>query len=433
MASPLLARLTLSAATAVEGRLSPRRLERLRDAKLARLYRHAYETVPFYRNLYAAAGLGPDSVRTVSDLGKLPTVGKRDLQAANLSGLMSREVALESCVKVSTSGSTGLPLRLYFTRTDFSRLNWNWVRPALARGVRPWHSRLEITGPHNVASSRRWYERFGLWRIDSLSLFTDPREWIEAWRTLRPDVLWGYSGSLKLMARVVLEKGIDDIRPRRVFGVSDLVDAECRELVPKAFGRPLIDLYGAAEAGCISWECDRCGAYHVNADTVILEFLRDGKPVAPGVEGEIFVTNLHSRAMPIIRYDLGDVGAASPNRPACGRSLPLMAVIEGRSDASLVLPSGKRLSPLFFFGLMKPVPGLDAWRVVQDRPARLTYHVVPGPGFGPGSLDLIRSRTAEFIGEGLEVRVVVEAALPPDPSGKVRSVVSLVGAAGGAS
>jgi len=430
MAPSLFARLALPAVMVVEGRLSARRLERLRDGKLARLYRHAYATVPFYRNLYSAAGLGPDDLRTVADLTRLPTISKRDLQNAASDDLLSRDVRPESCVKVSTSGSTGLPLRVYFTPRDFSRLNWNWVRAAFARGARPWHSRLEVTGPHNIAATRRWYERLGLWRVDSLSLFKEPREWVEAWRSLRPDILWGYSGSLKLLARHALENGIDDIRPRRIFGVSDLVDAECRELVVAAFGQPLIDLYGAAEAGCISWECGRCGAYHVNADTVILEFLRDGRPVPPGEVGEVFVTNLHSAAMPIIRYGLGDLGAASRDLPSCGRSLPLMSIIEGRADDALLMPSGKRLSPLFFFGLMKPVPGLAAWRVVQDKPAGLAYHIVPGPGFGPGSLDLIKTRTAEFIPEGLEVRFVVEAELPPDPSGKVRSVISLLGAGG---
>jgi phenylacetate-CoA ligase len=428
MAPSFFARLTLPAAMVIEGRLPASRLERLRDGKLARLYRHAYATVPFYRDLYAAAGLGPEGVRTVADLARLPTISKRDLQSAAPHDLLSGDVRPESCVKVSTSGSTGLPLRVYFTPRDFSRLNWNWVRPALARGARPWHSRLEVTGPHNIAATRRWYERLGLWRVESLSLFQEPREWVEAWRSLRPDILWGYSGSLKLLARYALANGIEDIRPRRIFGVSDLVDDEGRELVVRAFGRPLIDLYGAAEAGCISWECGRCGGYHINADTVIVEFLKDGRPVPPGEVGEVFVTNLHSTAMPIIRYGLGDRGAASRDLPSCGRRLPLMSVIEGRSDAALLMPSGKLLSPLFFFGLMKPVPGLAAWRVVQDRPAGLTYHVVPGPGFGPASLDLIRSRTAEFIPEGLDVRIAVESDLPPDPAGKARSVISLLGA-----
>ena len=417
-------RLRNLAAAIREGRSSPAELEIARNAKLAKLLRHAYDTVPFHRRRFRELGLGPEDIRTAADLPRLPVMTKEDLRDNAPAETMAATAVRSECIEVITSGSTGRPLRLYYTREDFSRLNMNWLRPLLAHGVRPWHGKLEISGPHNLPGRGKWYQRLGFWRRRGVSIFCSPEEWVEAWRRYRPEILYGYSGSLKLLARFALEHGIRDIRPRFVFGVSDQVDEECRELAAAAFRRPLVDLYGAAEGGCIAWECPAGDGYHINADTVIVEFLRGGRPVAAGEKGTIVITNLHSFAMPVIRYELGDIGTAADSGPRCGRSLPLMRGIEGRSDAQILLPSGAALSPMFFFGIMKPVKGVRDWKVVQDDPGRVTVYAVPAGDYQPDCPARIRERLAENVGERLVAEVEIVRALPPDPSGKARAVVS---------
>lgn len=412
------------AAAVREGGSSAERLEELRSVKLGRLLRHAYDNVPFHRRRFRELGLRPEDIRTPADLAALPVMTKADLRDLPPSETTAGNIALSGCVDSATSGSTGFPLRVFFTRRDYSRLNMNWLRPLMAHGVKPWHRQLEISGPHNLPGRKKWYQRVGLWRRGGVSIFSSPEEWVEAWRGHRPEILYGYSGSLKLLARFVLERGIGDIRPRFVFGVSDLVDEECRELAPKAFGKPLVDLYGAAEGGCIAWECPVCAGYHVNADTVVVEFLRGGRPAGGGEVGEIAITNLHSFAMPIIRYGLNDVGVPAERPPVCGRGLPLMGIVEGRSDARIRLPSGGALSPMFFFGVMKPVEGLKTWRVVQDGSGRLTVYAVPAGDFPADGPDRIRRRVAEKIGEPVAVEVKLVRGIPSDPSGKVRAVIS---------
>jgi len=399
-------------------------LRQLQDRKLRRLVRHAYLRVPFYRRLFDSRSLKPEDIESVEDLSRLPVVSKAELRDNPPDEIIASDVDRSKCVELRTSGSTGLPLKLYYTRRDDSRLNASWLRPLLAHGVRPWHRKLEISGPHNLPAGKKWYQRLGLWRRRGISIFNSPAEWVEAWRSWRPEILYGYAGSLKLLARHVLEKGIGDIRPRFVFGVSDLVDEDCRKLIEAAFSRPIIDLYGAAEAGCIAWECPSCGGYHINADTVVVEFLDRGRPVAPGSPGRVVVTNLHSFAQPIIRYDLGDIGISGREKSRCGRGLPLMKVIEGRDDAFIVLPSGRLLSPMFFFGTMKKISGIKHWKVIQNESGDLRVMVVPDKDFSKAAVDLLKKKVEEHSGEKMEIAVETVGAVPPESSGKARAVVS---------
>jgi phenylacetate-coenzyme A ligase PaaK-like adenylate-forming protein len=401
-------------------------LEALQSRRLRRLVQQASVSVPFYRDLFRDCGLQAEEIRSPADLRHIPITTKQQLQSAGQDEITSRRLDLSRCVPVSTSGSTGLPLRFFFTRSDYSRLNMNWIRPLLAHGVRPWQKKFEITGPHNISRRKSWYNHLGLWNRQMVSLFEAPDQWVEGWRSSRADFLAGYSQSLRLFADHVIRKGITDIRPRFVFGVSDLADEDCRQLIERAFKKRYVDLYGAVESGCIAWECPDCSGYHINVDTLIVEFLKNGQPAPPGTPGKIVVTNLFSQAMPLIRYELGDVGVRSVQEPTCGRGLPLMEIVEGRSDAFLVLPSGRRLSPMTFYGLMKPLQGIKQWKVLQPDTRHLIIRVVPGPGFSDQTREQIRRRVAEVIPEKIELEIQTVETIPPEASGKVRAVVSEV-------
>jgi phenylacetate-CoA ligase len=384
----------------------------------------AYDRVPFWRGCLEAHGLRPGDIRSVADLEKIPITTKERLRAAPLDQITARSIDLGACVEVTTSGSTGLPLRVIFSRRDFTRLNMGWLRPLLAWGIRPWHAMLEITGPHNIHASRAWYQKLGIWRKRQVSVFRPVEEWVDLWNRLRPEVLYGYSGSLSLMAQWVLARGRRIHRPKFVVGVSDLCLDSDRGQIRRAFGCELIDLYGAAETGCLAWQCRDCGNYHINGDALIVQICREGRPVSAGQSGQVIVTNLLSRAMPIIRYDLGDIGRLSARAPACGRSLPLMEVIEGRADSILRMPSGRQLSPMFFYGVMKPVPGLAAWRIIQEEEGTLKILFVPASGAPPDLKSLIHGRVEQALAEEIQVGVFQAEDLPPDPSGKVRAVIS---------
>jgi phenylacetate-CoA ligase len=410
-------------ASARRSRWASSRLCEQQDRGVRHLVRHASDSSPFYRDLLDRAKVSPDEIQGAADLPRLPLMRKEDLPLETAPPGREPAARRNQTVIVRTSGSSGTPLAVRYTRRDATELNVSWLRPLFAHGIRPWHRRFEITGPHNFPGPLSGHERFGLWRRRCVSVFDEPREWLAAARTTPGDYLWGYSGSLKLFARYLLDGGHEAPPFRAVFGVSDLVDPRCRDAVRQAFGTPLVDVYGAAEAGCIAWECATCDGYHVNTDTVVVEVLDGDRPAPPGVAGRVVVTNLLSFAMPIIRYELGDVAVMSKRTARCGRGLPLMDVVEGRANAFVRLPSGRLLSPMFFFGVMKPFEsGLRAWRVIQESAERLSVLVVAAPA-GAETATLAET-IRRLAGEPVHVSVVAVDALPPETSGKTRAVFS---------
>jgi phenylacetate-CoA ligase len=404
--------------------LPPERLAQLQARRLSSLVRVAHERVPFYRELLAASGVSPDEIRALSDLRRLPILTKGVLLAAPLASKLARGIDPSRCRTASTDGTTGFPMRLYYSPKDASLLGMTWVRALMASGVRTWDQRLQIVGPHNIPVRKQWYQHLRLWQTRGVSVFETPEAWVSAWRRSRATVLYGYASALKLLARHVLERGIGDVRPRRIFSVSEAVDDECRILVRRAFDCPLVDLYGAAEAGLIAWECRPCGQYHVAAETVIVELLRDGVPVAPGQSGSVVVTNLCSRAMPVIRYELGDVGTWASTGARCGRGLPSLAGIEGRTNAFVALPSGRVLPPSFFYALMRPGEGVRQWRVRQKATGEIAIEVVAEPGAAGETRARLLSRLGEAIGEPVPLELRFVPAIDLDPSGKNRTVAS---------
>ncbi len=401
-------------------------LRKCQTNKLRKLIDHAYAHVPFYKELFDSNHLKPEDIRQIEDLEKIPVSTKRNIQDAPLDDITSQIHNRSKCVMIRTSGSSGTPLEIFYAKNDFSRLNMNWLRPLLAHNVKPWHRKMEITGPHNISTSKNWYNYLGLWKSRAISVFNTPQEWLDLLNSYKPDILYGYSGSLKLLAQHVRKGDLSHSSPRFIFGVSDLVDQECRELVLATFQKKLIDLYGSAEAGCIAWECPECEGYHINIDTVIVEFLNSQESNSIENQGRVIITNLYSYAMPIIRYDLGDIGALSDKKSTCGRELPLMKVIEGRADSFVVLPSGNRLSPMFFFGIMKPIKGIAHWRIFQDHASNISIWVVPSKEFSLQTIPSIKQRVEANIKEELDINIKVVDNIPSDRSGKVRAVISKV-------
>ncbi len=147
----------------------------------------------------------------------------------------------------------------------------------------------------------------------------------------RPDLLWGSPTYIRMLADAVVARGVTGIHPRAISLGGEPLDEPSRRYFEKVFGCRVYSCYGANEVGLIAAECTAASGLHVNADSLIVEVLKDGQPASPGEQGEIVVTGLLNGAMPIIRYRLGDLGVLSDEICSCGRTLPLLRSVEGRT------------------------------------------------------------------------------------------------------
>jgi len=188
----------------------------------------------------------------------------------------------------------------------------------------------------------------------------------------------------------------------------------------------MIDLFGCVELNRTAWECSEHAGYHIDVDAVVMEFISDGEAAAPGERGEIVYTGLYNYAMPLIRYAIEDVGVPSDEKCPCGRGLPLMKLVEGRSDSFMQTPDGRTISPIIWTLIMRQIPGVGQFKVIQERKDLVRILVVKDQAFTQATAGQIVHDVQEVMGKAMHVDVEVVEEIPRDKSGKVRCAVSKV-------
>jgi phenylacetate-CoA ligase len=400
-------------------------LGRRQLATLKELIRHAYETVPFYRDLYDDHGVTPADIKTLSDLRRFPVVTRQQLQATPPDRLVTRGVDPNRCLRSRTSGSTGVPLEILFGPRDRALFNPSFLRVYLAWGLRPWHRTVSFQARPERLGRRSWYQRLGIFRNRVLFSRDDPEAWIEALRRWRPRMIHGYSLTLKLLAEALDRRGVDDLRVPLVTSTSGVLDDGARRLLERTLGASVVDIYASDEAGSvIAWECPRCTGYHLCTDTVATELLVDGSPARPGEDATVVITNLTGRTMPFIRYDQGDVARPSDRAPICGRGQPLLEGVRGRAGDFIVLGSGRRLTPHPFFLVLDHALGVGRWQIVQEEVDRLRVTVTMPGGHAADRLEAIRRAVSDLVEADTLVEVEVVNELERSSPTKLRSVIS---------
>ena len=404
----------------------PAAIQKTREKKLRRLVRHAYRHVPYYRNLINCVGLKPQDIKKLDDLGRIPLTSKSRLRDLPDSEKTATNIDLSRCGSFTTSGTSGIPLRSYFTRRDSTMKNLGWIRAFVHVGIKPRQKMAAFVGRKTVKAAPSWYERLGLWRRKEISSWEKPETWVEELRRWKPDVIIGYVMTLRILAEHLEENAIKDIRPRAIIQSSALLDGPSRKFLEDAFRCPVIDIYGSDEGGCLAWECRECGGYHTSEDTVILEILKNGRPAEAGEEGEVVITNLHSEAMPFIRYRQDDIAALSAKAPVCGRRFPLLEKIEGRIDDFVRLSNGEKISPHPFYHCLDFVPGIKRWRLTQVAADRLRVEIAADKDFADESRSLIDERLRGLTQNLMNIEIEIVDNIPVDPARKFRTVSSRV-------
>ena len=408
--------------------------ERLRDLQLDRLRRLLAECadgVPYYQDLFRRLGFDPRAVTRLEDLAALPLLTKADIRAhtAQMKHRQARGLA-----RFNTGGSSGEPL-VFFIGTErvshdvaakWRATRW-WGVDIGDPEIVVWGSPIELGAQDRL---RRWRDR--LMRTELLPAFEMSEGRLDGFvariRARRPRMLFGYPSALSHIAAHAERRGVPmhDLGIRVAFCTSERLYDHQRQAIERVFGCRVANGYGGRDAGFIAHECPE-GGMHLTAEDVIVELVgSDGRPVPDGEPGEIVVTHLATRDFPFIRYRTGDVAVRSTARCPCGRGLPMLAEIQGRSTDFVVAADGTVMHGLALIYVLRDLPGIQGFRIEQESLGLTRVQVVPGAEFG----DAQRAEIVEAFRRrlGAEVNIVVEpvAAIEPERSGKYRYVVSRV-------
>jgi phenylacetate-CoA ligase len=240
-----------------------------------------------------------------------------------------------------------------------------------------------------------------------------------------PSLLIGHAHSVYLFAEYLRQAGGSPIRPRGIITTAMVLHQWQRSGIEEVFGCPVTNRYGCEEVSLIACECERHDGLHVNADSLYVEILHDGQPVRPGEPGSVVITDLTNRAMPLIRYQVGDVAVLSSRRCPCGRGLPLLEQLEGREADYVQTPAGELISGISLTDHFAcQVPGVAQLQIIQESLHHFRFRLVRGPNFGPESMERMRSLVAERFGMGVGYECQFVARIPQEPSGKYRFCIS---------
>jgi phenylacetate-CoA ligase len=359
-------------------RLDRSKLTEYQNKNLQRIVKYAYDHVPFYHQKLADIGVTPSEIKTVNDLCKLPVVRKGEIRE-NLSRIISDEFGMNSLRTLSTSGSTGLPLRVFISKEEDDYRKAKHLTANIFCGQKPRDRYVTIASPSHFGEVPKLLRVIGVYDRTFVSVFDHINTQISTIEKVKPNVLAGYSSSLLLLAKEVEKRGIRTIKPKFILGGAELIDDFSRRFIEKVFDAPFYDQYAIVELDRIAWQCTARMQYHIDADSTIMQFLDEkGEEVSPGERGEIVCTSLFSYAMPFIRYAVGDIGIASDDECSCGITLPLMKMIEGRKDSLLVLPDGRLLSPRTFtvaINMFESTRNIDQFRVIQKKMDLFEIHI----------------------------------------------------------
>jgi phenylacetate-CoA ligase len=344
--------LALEQGLKVHERLPPEKQAELQSVLLGQLLRHAHAHSPFWRARLEAAGLRPGERVAPEDLARLPVLTRAELQD-DFEGVRARAPGQgpELFRAVATSGSTGRPVRI--EQEASAQMQWQF---ATARRLDAWHGR-DPTRILAVITDTEDGERQG-WRPDlaaedcvgkvvSRNMIAHPPGALLDWLAGQHAA---YLLTVPSMARALAEAALADagrkVPLEQIVTFGERLDQRTRALAREAFGARMIGIYGCEEASWIALECPAAeGALHLLSSAHILEIVRqDGGPCAPGEPGRVLLTPLRSHAMPLVRYELGDIAewAAEPESGtcACGMALPLIAEVHGRERSFLRLADG---------------------------------------------------------------------------------------------
>jgi phenylacetate-coenzyme A ligase PaaK-like adenylate-forming protein len=422
--------------------------------RLALVLRRAAKQVPFYRELWqkrkpASDGLEtdfsfqPSSLdsqrphRAETDWENLlnwPVLTKEEVRRSP-DGFLAEGTALNRLRVEHTSGTTGTPLQLWQSQETVQ--SWYALMEARWRG---WYGlsrddRWAILGGQSVTPVHQKSPPFWVWNsglqqlylsCSHLSAATCPA-YLQALQEYRVTYLWGYASALHSLAQFAAELGLKPPGLSVVISNAEPLYAHERELISRVFACPVRDTYGLSEMLCAASECE-AGRLHLWPEVGIYEVLRDDEdhPVEPGETGRLVCTGLLNRDMPLIRYEVGDRIALAPlgTKCPCGRTLPILLSVEGRSDDVIKTPDGRRI------GRMDPVfkgnIPMREGQIIQESPETIRVLVVPAPEFtAKHEQDLIVA-VRERVGN-LQVRIERVSAIPRTANGKFRAVISKVG------
>lgn len=390
-----------------------------RSSLLRALLRHAFDHVSLYRHLWTKFGITLQGIETYQDLRKLPTVDKATFLYAPPNEILATNLSAERRKEGITSGSTAQPFRHFLDRKFrfFHRANlyrpWRWA------GVDPNALTIHCSAPHASANTPK-------------TLFLHPHfiyekksEYIAAVRSSGAKLIRGYPLTNFELGWMLKQEGCHDISFSSAFFVGHALSNGIREFFQREFNCEVFQYYASQETGPIAAECKKHYGMHIHEEYLMVEILdKKDQPVPEGERGRIVITSLLNEVMPLIRYEIEDIGLVLPSLCPCGRTSRRL-LVEGRREDMLMRPDGQPIYPGIIRDILdKYFEYFQRYQMIQINSRTLLLRLVPAPFYNKQIFRKAFTELTECIGPDVEIEVQNVQTIPPLPNGKYQYFVS---------
>jgi len=411
-------------------RINLHELEELQNKKLRAIVKYSYNNVPYYHKRFNEINLKPSDIKNIEDLKKIPFLTKSKIQENKNHELISRNIDLRKCRKTKTSGSTGLPLTVYTNKQSALIDDALWLRAHFERGMNIRDKMAVLRDPRYFSriQTQKLLETLGIIRRKYISIFNCTKTQIYKLIQFDPDIIRSYPSSLIILT-LHSNEYLNFIHPKMLFTSGEFIDSNTRKTIQNIFHGKIFDNYSSNELSLIAWECKIHDGYHINADDLILETIKNSEVVSPSERGEIIITKLNYYAMPLIRYRIGDVGILNEEKCTCGVNLPLLKIIEGRVDDFLITMDGEIISPIIFFPYpFKETEQIKNFKIIQEKKDKIVIQILfkENGNFNANFFDYAEKEIKNVFGKDMRVYFEIMDEIKMDASGKIRKVISKI-------
>lgn len=404
-------------------------------SRVRALVDHAYQNCSFYRRRFDLVGAVPRDLKSLEDLSQLPILEKEDIQS-NRDEMVAENWPRHDLIPNQTGGSTGEPVSFYINQSRHcSRTAAMWRHNAWAaydvgdKAAYIWGA-IPDAPKHSL---KQWCRNSLIDRVLYLDAANITEEKMRAFhlalKKFRPKIIQAYARTLALFAQYLKSRSLIAYQPDSIITSAEFLSPADRTLIEEVFACPVFNRYGCREFGVIASECAEHDGLHVMAEGLHIEIACGSRPARAGETGSIVVTDLLNFAMPMIRYRIGDMASGHGIACRCGRGLPTLQGIEGRTTDFLVGADGRLVSGVFLATYVIAHAGsLGQVQLYQDTPGRVLYRIRQSAGkpIPREDLSFVERETKRHLGEATDVDFEFVNQIPNGPSGKFLYCISKV-------
>ncbi|MEJ2647275.1 MAG: hypothetical protein P8016_02550 [Sedimentisphaerales bacterium] len=407
--------------------LGEKELEQIQLDLLKKLIAHSYDTVPYYRRIMSELNILPENIKSLRDIERFPVISKKDIIDQS-DGFISDKYSKYLLRTAYTGGTTGTPLKLkrniaaIENEHAFVRRQWDWAGIGLNDKTAYLSGRL-ITKPDQENGQLFAYDYFMKELILStyhLSYDT-AKSYIDTMKDFDIKAIIGYPSAIYLLAQACIESGTK-MNLRAVLTSSETLTDSMRTVISQAFDCKVFDFYGGAERVCYIFTCDK-GNYHIIPEYGFTELV----PVENGGKDhhKIIATGFWNYAMPLIRYDTGDI-VIGPNKScSCGRAFPTVKALCGREADTIRTPLGREYGAAILTHLLYGADNILESQIIQDSHDHVVIEYVPGKKFTEKDRKVFMNLITKHLSRELKIDLKKVSKVQRTQSGKIRPVIPL--------